>query len=68
MAMTATATTATRENVIATLGLIDPVIVLASPDKPNICYTVRKKESVESVFAPLVAKLRAARCGLPRVM
>ena len=44
------------------------MIVLASPDKPNICYTVRNKESVESVIAPLVAKLRAARCGLPRVL
>ena len=68
MAMTATATTTTRENVIATLGLVDPVIVLVPPDKPNIYYTVREKGSVESVFAPLVAKLRAARCGLPRVL
>ena len=68
MAMTATATTATRENVITTLGLIDPVMILASPDKPNITYTVREKGSIKSVFTPFVAQLRASRCSLPRVI
>eukprot|EP00731_Ephydatia_muelleri_P002345 Em0001g2345a len=66
MAMTATATTATRENVITSLGLIDTVIVSSSPDKPNISYSVRVKASIEDVFTPLVDKLRAARCRLPR--
>ncbi|KAL5483863.1 hypothetical protein EMCRGX_G020281 [Ephydatia muelleri] len=66
MAMTATATTATRENVITSLGLIDTVIVSSSPDKPNISYSVRVKASIEDVFTPLVDKLRAVRCRLPR--
>ena len=68
MAITATATTTTRKNGITTLGLIDPVMILASPDKPNITYTVRDKESIESVFSPLVTQLRASRCRLPRVI
>ena len=68
MAMTATATTATRENVITSLGLIDTVIVSSSPDKPNISYSVRVKASIEDVFTPLVDKLRAVRCRLPRVI
>ncbi|KAL5506856.1 hypothetical protein EMCRGX_G008606 [Ephydatia muelleri] len=67
MAMTATATTTTRENVITSLGLIDTVIVSSSPDKPNISYSVRVKASIEDVFTPLVDKLRAVRCRLPRV-
>ena len=68
MAMTATATTATRENVITSLGLIDTVIVSSSPDKPNISYSVRVKASIEDVFTPLVDKLRTVRCRLPRVI
>ena len=68
MAITATATTSTKKNGITTLGLIDPVMILASPDKPNITYTVREKESIESVFTPLVTQLRASRCRLPRVI
>ena len=42
MALTATATTATKESVIAILGLDKPIIVSASPDKPNICYYVKE--------------------------
>ena len=68
MAMTATATTTTRENVITSLGLIDTVIVSSSPDKPNISYSVRVKASIEDVFTPQVDKLRAVRCRLPRVI
>ena len=50
------------------MGLIGTVIVSSSPDKPNIIYSVRVKASIEDVFIPLVIKLRAVRCRLPRVI
>ena len=68
MAMTATATTTTRNQVFAILGLVTPVIVAASPDKSNIFYSVREKVNVEEAFAPLVMKLQTQRCKLPRVI
>ena len=61
MGMTATATTTTRDRVISTLGLINPVVVSASPDKPNISYAVRQKVSIEEAFSPLAVKLKTLR-------
>lgn len=40
MALTATATVATRKSICKSLGLVKPVIVSASPDKPNIKFIV----------------------------
>ena len=65
MAMTATATTTTRNQVIAILGLVNPVVVAVSPDKSNISYALRQKVNIEVVFAPLVVKLSTLR---PRVI
>ncbi|KAL5479301.1 hypothetical protein EMCRGX_G022804 [Ephydatia muelleri] len=47
MALTATATVATRDTVVKILGMNSPTIVSASPDKPNICYAVREKGNIE---------------------
>ena len=68
MGMTAIATTTTRDRVIATLGLINPVVVSASPDKPNISYAVRQKVSIEEAFSPLAVKLKTLRRKLPRMI
>ena len=68
MGMTATATTTTRDRVISTLGLINPVVVSASPDKPNISYAVRQKVSIEEAFSPLAVKLKTLRRKLPRMI
>ena len=68
MAMTATATTTTRNQVIAILGLVNPVVVAVSPDKSNISYALRQKVNIEVVFAPLVVKLSTLRDKLPRVI
>ena len=58
MSLTATASTATRENVSRLLGMYDPVMIVRSPDKPNIRYTVIEKEQeMEEVFAPVVEEL-----------
>ena len=53
---------------IATLGLINPVIVSTSPDKPNISYAVQQKVSIEESFTPLAMKLKTLRRKLPRVI
>ena len=59
MDLTATATESTRKEICKSLGLVDPVIVLRSPEKPNIIYIVVLKTSeLEEVFAPLVEELR----------
>ena len=62
MALTATATKSTRKEICKSLGLVDPVFVLRSPEKPNIIYNVVLKTSeLEEVFAPLVEELRRKR-------
>ena len=68
MGMTATATSHTRDRVIAILGLINPAIISASPDKPNIAYSVRQKVSIEEAFTPLAMALKRSRRKLPRVI
>ena len=68
MAMTATATTATRRRIISILGMRDPSVIAISPDKSNICYWVKKGVSVNDIVIPLVAKLKVQRCKLPRVI
>ena len=47
MALTATATRSLRREVVKTLGMIDPVVVTISPDKPNIIFTVASCTSME---------------------
>lgn len=68
MVMTATATTSTKENVISILGLINPTLIMASPDKHNISYSVYEKQSIECIFEPLVKRLQEYRCKMPRVI
>ena len=68
MGMTATATSHTRDRVIAILGLINPAIISASPDKPNIAYSVWQKVSIEEAFTPLAMALKKSRRKLPRVI
>ena len=68
MVMTATATTTTRDAIIRILELIDPAVIMASPDKPNITYTVCEKMSIECTFAPVLEKIRESRCRMPRII
>ena len=70
MALTATATKATRTFVIEKLGMCNPVLVYKSPNKPNIKYVVKNKQgcSISEIMAPLVSDLRKERQMLPRVI
>ncbi|XP_003391313.1 PREDICTED: ATP-dependent DNA helicase Q1-like [Amphimedon queenslandica] len=62
MALTATATKATRKEVMRILGMRNAVLVTKSPDKPNIYYSVSEKnESIDDTFEPLIQELRTSR-------
>ena len=62
MALTATATQATRKSICKSLGLVKPVIVSASPDKPNIKYSVcLNPEGLEETFALVADELQLHR-------
>ena len=68
MALTATATTRTRNKIIAILGMLSPEVVSISPEKSNITYWVRQKSSVEEVFTPIADKLKRERISMPRLI
>ncbi len=63
MALTATATVSTRKAICKTLGMVNPVVVSESPNKPNIKYVIRRNPGTfEEAFAPLVEEVRRCRC------
>jgi len=54
LAVTATATPATRADIVASLGLANPVRVVASFDRPNLHFTVRRcADERERLYAAL---------------
>ena len=57
MALTATATTATKKAIFKRLSLKDPYVVAVSPHKPNIMYEVREKGDIEEVVKPIAQLL-----------
>ena len=68
MALTATATKTLRDAVINTLGMVNPIIVSESPDKPNLVLSVHQYESMEESFKPLVDKLHKERTSMGRTL
>lgn len=61
MALTSTATRSLQREVVKTLGMIDPVVVIMSPDKPDIIFTVSLCTTLEETFIPLMEQLEAKR-------
>ena len=69
MALTATATRASRRSICRTLGMKQVVVIAESPNKTNIRYEVRKKTaSLEEAFAPLVEEVQQKRTNMERVI
>jgi len=56
MALTATATTRVRKDILSQLGLRDPLVHIASFNRPNLAYEVRDKR--QGAFGELVLLLR----------
>jgi ATP-dependent DNA helicase RecQ len=59
MALTATASKATRTDIIRSLGMSKPVQIIKSPHQQNIVLSVKAKEGeIEDAFKYLVEELR----------
>ena len=68
MALTATATRTTRNDVIKSLDMQTPVIVSIPPIKDNIIYCVSQKNSICLSLGPVVDKLVAQRTSMDRII
>lgn len=68
MALTATASITTRQEVIKVLGMQHPAVNVMSPHKRNIVYWVGERKSTEECFGTVVKQLKLHRCELPRMM
>ena len=66
MALTATATSAVRKDIVSALGLHDPFVVLASFDRPNLFFSVEHPSGRADKDRKLVAfaRERAERSGI----
>lgn len=68
MALTATASSATRSDIIATLCMDRPAVISASPHKKNIKYMVREKSTPEDLVKVVSEALIALRTCMPRLI
>ena len=67
MALTATASNSLISHVINSTGMIDPVIVQASPNKENLRYACQEIESIHD-FMPLAKLLKRQRTYFTRTI
>lgn len=69
MALTATASNSVQKHITRLLGMSRPQMVIRSPDKPNICYSVSEKcSTLEEIFKPLIEELRVSRINTKRTI
>ncbi len=54
MALTATATVATRRKIISSLSMTGCHVISRNPRKPNMHYSVKPKTSIRDTFEPIV--------------
>ena len=54
LATTATVTSLMRDDIIGKLFMAGCCLVSESPDKPNICYEVLRKKTIEEDFECLI--------------
>ena len=70
LALTGTATRATKSGIIDSLGLSDPVIVESNPDRANLYYAShvhpdRGDGKLDSILQPIVVELKAKKNQMP---
>ena len=61
-ATTATVTVRMREYIIEKLDMGGCFIVYESPNKPNICYEVTRKKTIEEDFECVTTLVSATKC------
>ena len=68
MALTATASIETRQEVIKILGMTNTSVHALSPHKNNITYWVGNRKAPDICLSRVVQQLKEQRCGLPRII
>uniref|UniRef100_A0A1X7V0T4 DNA 3'-5' helicase n=1 Tax=Amphimedon queenslandica TaxID=400682 RepID=A0A1X7V0T4_AMPQE len=69
MALTATASTSSRKEIIKLLGMKKPHLIIRCPNKPNIIYYVEEKtQDIEIVFKPLVEEVKVKGTRMDKVI
>ena len=68
MALTATATKPTRERIIRSLHMTNPVVVNLSPHKKNIVFTVHPKPTLDDFVSSITNVLKRLRVNMPRTI
>ena len=66
MAMTATATTSTREDICSSLGMKSPVVVSVPPDRGNVTLHVASFTTMEKCFGPIAKQLYTLQTEMGR--
>ena len=61
MALTATTTKTTREEIRKILGMNKANVIAESPDKPNMKYSVVQNPGPIEVFSPLIEEVKMKR-------
>ncbi|HEX7387650.1 MAG TPA: DNA helicase RecQ [Castellaniella sp.] len=64
VALTATATEATRTDIVTCLSLQDSPQFVASFDRPNICYRIVEKHEVRRQLLAFIHEDHAGECGI----
>ncbi|MFA7624575.1 MAG: DNA helicase RecQ [Pusillimonas sp.] len=64
LALTATATTATRHEIVQRLGLDNAQQFISSFDRPNICYRIVEKNDVRRQLLRFIQNEHAGDCGV----
>lgn len=64
IALTATATTTTRQEIIQRLGLERAGLFISSFDRPNICYRIVEKREVKRQLLEFIQAEHRADCGV----
>lgn len=70
LAMTATATLQMKKDICFSLGLIDPLFIEESPDRPNVFFSASQRpdrgdDKLVPILKPLVAELKEKRLDFP---
>ena len=68
LALTATATRGIWKDIQKILEVVDPPVITASADKPNVIFALCSYVSFEVSFGPVVEKLRSVRVSLGRTI
>ena len=68
MALTATATKTMQVQVSRVLGMRKPFVIAVSPCKKNTVYVLRRHDSIEKTFQPIVDRLRLEHRTMPRTI